>query len=520
MIEKTLSSLFGDISLEILKGSPDSRLIRGIVSDSRKVVPGVLFVATVGKQIDAHRFIPDAIHRGASAIVGEEDGIELGIPYIRVDNARLALALLSSAFYDFPGRRLTVIGVTGTDGKTTTCNLIHKILLESGIKSGLITTVNAVVGDAIIDTGLHVTTPEAPVLQKILLQMLENGLTHVVLETTSHGWSQFRVDGCEFDIGIITNVTHEHLDEHGDYDHYLKAKARLFESLFDTHNKPSGNPRLGILNKDDHSFNYLKSISPEGYKSYSLSSDADIAAKNIRLSQEGSRFDVIEKDWRIPVTCNLPGRYNISNCLAAMAATIYGLGIDPGSASRGIGTLSGIPGRMEPIDLGQNFKAIVDFAHTPNALQNVIRASRDITSGKVITIFGSAGLRDIQKRRLMAEISAMEADITIFTAEDPRTESLEMILEEMADGAVSRGGVENETFWRIPDRREAIRFGIQLAGNKDTVIACGKGHEQSMCFGEKEFPWDDRIAMESAISERLKIDGPEMPWLPSPGKGT
>ena len=274
------------------------------------------------------------------------------------------------------------------------------------------------------------------------------------------------------------------------------------------------------MNKDDHSFNYLKSISPEGYKSYSLSSDADIAAKNIRLSQEGSRFDVIEKDWRIPVTCNLPGRYNISNCLAAMAATIYGLGIDPGSASRGIGTLSGIPGRMEPIDLGQNFKAIVDFAHTPNALQNAIRASRDITSGKVITIFGSAGLRDIQKRRLMAEISAMEADITIFTAEDPRTESLEMILEEMADGAVSRGGVENETFWRIPDRREAIRFGIQLAGNKDTVIACGKGHEQSMCFGEKEFPWDDRIAMESAISERLKIDGPEMPWLPSPGKET
>jgi len=513
-----LRDLFADVPLIPVEGFPDSTIVRGIVSDSRKIEPGDLFVATVGMQVDAHHFIPEAISRGAVAVVGEQSGIRIEVPYVRVKKARLALALLSASFYRFPARKLTVIGVTGTDGKTTTCNLIYQILLESGLKTGMITTVNAVIGEETFDTGFHVTTPDAPVLQKYLDDMVAKGLTHVVLETTSHGWSQYRVDGCEFDIGVITNVTHEHLDEHGNFESYLNAKGRLFESLSETHRKPSGNPRLGVLNKDDQSYQYLKSLSPKGYKTYSLLDASDLTAVNIKLSATESQFDAIGTDWEVPVLCRLPGRHNISNCLAAMTATIEGLGIEPYTASRGIKNLSGIPGRMESIDVGQSFNAIVDFAHTPNALLNTIRTIRDFTSGRVITIFGSAGLRDRKKRRMMAEISAKQADITILTAEDPRSESLDDILDEMSDAAREGGGVEEKTFWRIPDRREAIRFGIHIAQKGDTVISCGKGHEQSMCFGDTEYPWDDRTAMRAAISERLGIEGPIMPFLPEINK--
>ena len=510
--------LVESIPLQTLEGFPDSRIIHGIASDSRKIEPGDIFVATVGKQIDAHRFIPEAISRGAVAVVGEQRGVPIVVPYLRVDNARIALALLSAAFYRFPGRKLTVIGITGTDGKTTTCNLIYQILLVSGFKTGMITTVNAVIGEETIDTGFHVTTPDASVLQKYLDKMVAEGLTHVVLETTSHGWSQHRVDGCEFDIGVITNVTHEHLDEHGNFASYLNAKGKLFESLSETHKKPFGNPRLGVLNKDDQSYNYLKSISPEGYKTYSFVGPSDLTAANIKLSAKGSGFNAIGAGWKVPVLCRLPGRHNIANCLAAMTATIEGLGIEPLIASRGIYHLTGIPGRMESIDVGQKFNAIVDFAHTPNALVNAVRTIRTFTTGKVITIFGSAGLRDRKKRRMMAEISVKEADITILTAEDPRTESLDDILNEMTEAARECGGVEEVTFWKIPDRREAIRFGIQIAQEGDTVVACGKGHEQSMCFGEIEYPWDDRTAIRAAISEHLGIDGPNMPFLPDVDK--
>jgi UDP-N-acetylmuramoyl-L-alanyl-D-glutamate--2,6-diaminopimelate ligase len=211
----------------------------------------------------------------------------------------------------------------------------------------------------------------------------------------------------------------------------------------------------------------------------------------------------------------LVGAFNVSNCLAALTATVYGLGIKPEVAALGIASLEGIPGRMERIDLGQPFTAIVDFAHTPNALKSALEAARTMTKGRVITVFGSAGLRDKEKRRMMAETSAELADLTVLTAEDPRTESLEGILEEMAAGARSRNGREGETFWRVADRGEAIRFALQLARPGDVVLSCGKGHEQSMCFGQTEYLWDDRTAMRAALAESLGTEGPPMPYLPS-----
>ena len=489
--------------------------ISGIAIDSRAVKPGCLFVAMQGGSVDGHDYIPAAVGNGAAAVVGNRELSGLSVPYIQLENPRQALTWLAAAFYNWPARRLSVIGVTGTDGKTTTSNIIHKILVTAGIRAGMISTVNAVIGDEMLDTGFHVTTPDAHDVQRYLAKMVESGLTHVVLETTSHGWAQYRVDACEFDIGVVTNITHEHFDEHGTYENYRAAKARLFSSLEQTKEKPQGNPRLGVINRDDRSFEFLSEFIKTRKVSYGIGSDADVCAHDVKHSPSGISFNAALRDLNVGIKSSLIGAYNVSNCLAALAATIYGLGIDPEVAARGIASLDGIPGRMESIDLGQSFTAIVDFAHTPNALKVTLDASRKMTRGRVISIFGSAGLRDKEKRRMMAETSVELADISILTAEDPRTESLEGILEEMAAGARSKGGREGETFWRIADRGEAIRFALRLARDGDIVLACGKGHEQSMCFGKTEYLWDDRTAMRAALSEFLRIDGPQMPYLPS-----
>ncbi|MBI5962535.1 MAG: UDP-N-acetylmuramoyl-L-alanyl-D-glutamate--2,6-diaminopimelate ligase [Chloroflexi bacterium] len=512
-----LKNLFVDFPFTCPENIPDVELT-GIAIDSRAVKPGHLFVAMRGGTVDRHDYIPKAIENGAVAIVGDRDLSGLSVPYIRLENPRQALTFLAAAFYNWPARKLTVIGVTGTDGKTTTSNLIHKILIAAGIKAGMISTVNAVIGDEVLDTGFHVTTPDAHDVQRYLAKMVDSGLTHVVLETTSHGWAQHRVDACEFDIAVVTNITHEHFDEHGSYENYRAAKARLFSSLERTKVKPQGNPRLGVINHDDHSFEFLNEFIKTKKLNYGLGDSADVRAVDASYSSSGIEFTAASKYLRVGIKSSLVGAYNVSNCLAALTATIYGLGIDPEIAASGIASLDGIPGRMEQIDLGQNFIAIVDFAHTPNALKVTLEAGRKMTKGRVISIFGSAGLRDKEKRRMMAETSAELADLTVLTAEDPRTESLEGILEEMAAGARSRGGREGVTFWRIADRGEAIRLAIRLAREGDIILSCGKGHEQSMCFGKTEYLWDDRTAMRAALSEFLGVDGEKMPYLPSQDK--
>jgi UDP-N-acetylmuramoyl-L-alanyl-D-glutamate--2,6-diaminopimelate ligase len=513
-----LSTLIGQIPQKVLSGSPDERRITGIAIDNRNIQPGDLFIALKGDFADGHDFISDAIKRGAVAVVGDRGISDLSVPYVRVENSRQALSWLAAAFYGNPGRKLTVIGITGTDGKTTTSKILYQILGAAGYKTGLISTVDAVIGDEVLDTGYHVTTPDAHDVQRYLARMVAAGTTHVVLETTSHGLSQYRVDACEFDVGIVTNITHEHLDQHGSYENYLLAKARLFQSLKKTLPKSQGNPRLSVLNRDDSSYTTLSHICTEPQVCYGLGESADIRADSINLSSTGIRFVATGPDFKIPIASPLVGDYNISNCLAALTSAICGLGIDPKNAQKGIAAMTGVPGRMEKIDLGQPFSAIVDFAHTPNALRVAIEAVRKMTNTRVIVIFGSAGLRDRTKRRMMAEVAVEHADISILTAEDPRTESLDGILEEMTVGARSRGGIEEKTFWRIPDRGEAIRFGVQSAQPGDIVIACGKGHEQTMCFGNTEFPWDDRTAMRVALSEIMGLTGLKMPYLPTQDK--
>ena len=530
--QKSLRQIFAELPRTFRVVEAPDIFINGISIDSRVVKPGHLFIAMTGGTLDGHNYVQKAIDNGAVAIVGEKDVTGLTVPYVRLENTRQALTWIAGAFHDWPGRKLTVIGVTGTDGKTTTTNLLHRILLAANIKAGMISTVNAVIGDEVLDTGFHVTTPDAHDVQRYLAKMVAAGLTHVVLETTSHGWSQHRVDACEFDIGIVTNITHEHMNEHGSYENYRAAKARLFSSLEITLDKPQENPRLGIINRDDKkSFDFLNNLIKVNKLNYGLNADADVRAVDISYSPSGIHFTAQSKDFQVDVTSRLVGAFNISNCLAALTASVYGLGIAPEISVEGIASLEGIPGRMERIDMGQNFTAIVDFAHTPNALRSALEAARamfpPLPAGegigvreypRIICVFGSAGLRDKEKRRMMAETSAELADLTVLTAEDPRTESLDEILEEMAAGARSRGGTEGETFWRIPDRGEAIRFALKLARPGDIVMACGKGHEQSMCFGQTEYLWDDRTAMRAALAEYLGLDGPEMPYLPSSDK--
>ncbi|MCX6070995.1 MAG: UDP-N-acetylmuramoyl-L-alanyl-D-glutamate--2,6-diaminopimelate ligase, partial [Chloroflexi bacterium] len=439
----------------------------------------------------------------------------VGVPYCRVSDARWTLAHLAAAWHGYPARQLIMIGVTGTDGKTTTSNLIHSILQAAGLRAGLISTVNAVIGDKVLDTGFHVTTPEALDVQSYLAQMVRAGLTHCVLEATSHGLAQHRVAACDFDLGVVTNITHEHLDYHGTFEAYQAAKGRLFSGLSRKPSKSIAVQRTAILNRDDDSYAYLATLARVRQVSYSLSSPAEVRAQTLVDGPRGLDLEVVGPGYSRRVTSRLRGAFNAANILAAFAATVEGLGIAPETAADGITAVRAIPGRMEPIDLGQPFTALVDFAHTPNALQRALQAARGMTTGRVIAVFGSAGLRDREKRRLMAEVAARTADLTILTAEDPRTESLEAILSEMAAGASAAGGEEGRTFWRVPDRGDAILFAVSQARPGDLVIACGKGHEQSMCFGETENPWDDRVAMRAALSDLLGVQGPAMPHLPT-----
>jgi len=490
--------------------------ITGVTQDSRLVTPGKLFVACTGGTVDGHVFIPRAVEAGAAAVVGEREQGAAGVPYLRVANSRQALGMLSAAWFGFPSRSLVMIGVTGTDGKTTTVSLIFNILRKAGFRAGMIGTVGAVIGGEELDTGFHVTTPDSPALQAYLARMVASGLTHCVMEVTSHGLAQQRVAGCDFDFAAVTNITREHLDYHGTFETYRAVKAGLFSGLGAAAPKEAVRERAAILNADDPSFPYLRGQTAVKIVTYGRRAAADVAAREIHASADGLRMTLQLGERELPLASNLRGAHNADNILAAMAVCIAGMGVDPQTAADAVAAMPGVPGRWEPIEMGQDFRAVVDFAHTPNSLRHTLQAAREIAgSGRVIAVFGAAGLRDREKRRLMAATGVELADLTVLTAEDPRTEALEDILEEMAAGARSRGGMEGENFFRKPDRGGALRFAVRSARKGDVVIACGKGHEQSMCFGVVEYPWDDRQAMRAVLAEHLGAPGPELPQLPT-----
>jgi UDP-N-acetylmuramoyl-L-alanyl-D-glutamate--2,6-diaminopimelate ligase len=474
--------------------------IEAITCDSRQVRPGSLFVAYRGVAVDGHDYIPGAVSNGAAAVVAEHTFRGLQVPLVVVPSGREALAYLAAAWQGFPARQLTVVGVTGTDGKTTTCNLLHSILTAAGRRAGLVTTVNAVIGERVLDTGLHTTTPDAPDVQRYLTEMVDAGMEIAVLEATSHGLEQHRVAACDFDLAVVTNITHEHLDIHGSLKAYQQAKTSLFRHLAAGHRKP-GVPKVAVLNADDDSYRYLQPIPADEQWVYSIEGDGDVVATGIRRSAAETRFAVQSPQLTFELRTALLGDYNLSNILAAASAALA-LDIPVDAIQNGVWQVQGIVGRMERVDEGQDFLAIVDFAHTPNALARALETARTLTGGRVIAVFGCAGERDVAKRAWMGDIGARLADVAVFTAEDPRTDPLEAILDEMVQGAERAGAVEGLGYHRVADRAEAIQFAVDLAQPGDLVITCGKGHEQSMCYGTVETPWSEHEALRAALCRR------------------
>ena len=501
---KTLAEILSDLPTNTIiaaQGDLDVAVKAPIVESVGTLEEGGVFLARQGAQFDGHDFTEEAIRRGAVAIIGEKPLQGMSTPYVQLDAVQQNIGLLSAAYHNWPARKLTLIGVTGTDGKTTTTHLIHSILQEIfPNRVGLVSTLRAFCGDQEETTGLHVTSPPAPRLQSYLARMLANGLTHAVIEMTSHGLSQGRLQGVELAVAVLTNIQHEHLDFHGSWEEYRQAKGRMFTYM-------RGGNALRVINADEEaSQHYLTGE----FKTFGYDANADYRIEEVSETGDGMQIRLRSPQGQLKLHTSLIGAYNAANCAAAVAAASPYIEGDERVVERGIRSLSYLPGRMEPIDVGQNFQAYVDFAHTPAALQVALVATRKKMTDdqRLCVVFGSAGLRDIQKRKLMSEIATKLADYVVLTAEDPRTESLEAILTMMADACQKQGGRVGIDFTCIPDRSAALLHACQWAEQGDIVLACGKGHEQSMCFGTTEYPWDDRDALRAALHGKLIVSLP------------
>lgn len=482
--------------------------VKGVAYDSRTVEAGWLFVAVPGVHTDGRRFIVEAAQRGAIAALGEPLAETFPIPYIEVPDVGTALANLACTFYEYPAQHLCTIGVTGTDGKTTTSNLITIIFETAEIPTGLMTTANFKMLGQEWENTTRQSTLEAVEIQQLLRRMVDAGVTHAVVEATSHGLALQRVHGCAFDVGVVTNITHEHLDFHKTLDAYRRAKAQLFEMLDPTRDKGIGAHPVAILNRDDSSYDFLKPYCQVPILDYGIDTPASVRAVDVNLQAHSTHFRVVLPDAEQIIETQLVGRFNISNCLAAIATT-YSQGVSLEHIARGLATVKGVTGRMESIDEGQSFAVIVDYAHTPDSLQKVLATLRPLTKGKLMVVFGSAGERDIQKRPVMGQIAAQMTDFFVITDEDPREEDREKILHEIAVGAEATGKRQGKDFLCIADRTEAIRAAIAHAAKGDTLVLAGKGHEQNIIVGRTKLPWDDRkvarkLLKELPINERKK----------------
>lgn len=388
----------------------------------------------------------------------------------------LLKALFAVLYFRYPAKNLRVIGVTGTDGKTTTVNLIYSILKEAGFSAAMVSTVSAKIGDEEIDTGFHVTTPDSWLLQKLLRKMASQGVKYVILEATSHGLDQHRLFGCNFEIGAVTNVTHEHLDYHETYGNYLAAKARLL-----------GGIKVAILNRDDKSYEYLNAkcqMSDIRCITYGIRNQADFTPKCFKFKTR------------------LLGEYNQYNCLVAIAVA-KSLRIADEVIKKALADFSGVSGRMEEISEGQNFRVIVDFAHTPAAFEAVLSALRGRVKGGIIHVFGCTGERDKSKRPMMGEISAHLADKIILTCEDTYHEDPERIIKEIGVGVKSGGKVLDKDYWIMTDREEAIGRAIKMAKRDDCVLVTGVGHQRTLNLGGRETPWSDQETCRRFLKERV-----------------
>jgi UDP-N-acetylmuramoyl-L-alanyl-D-glutamate--2,6-diaminopimelate ligase len=461
--------------------------VRSLAYDSRNVVAGTLFFAVPGVHVDGHAFAAGAVERGALAVVAEREIVDLQVPQLIVDGTRRALADAADAWFGRPSQQLEVVGITGTDGKTTTSFLVVAMLLGAGRRPGLVGTVARRVGDVEQPNDERSTTPESLELQALLADMVAAGNDSVVLEATSHGLALDRVRNCRFDAGIVTTVSSEHLEFHGTLEAYRAAKAKLVEEA-----------PLSVLNADDGTYAYFRERARDRVISYAIDSTADVRASHVDAGPHGTRFVVDGPRWSGSVSLQLPGWFNVYNALAVLALA-EGLGLDPETAARSVSELSGVPGRMQRVDEGQPFTVVVDYAHTADSLEKVLGVLRPLTAGRLLAVFGSAGERDRTKRPAMGAVAARLADVVVVTDEDPRLEDGHAINEEIADGARGAGATDGESLFVIDDRHEAIEHAVSLARAGDVILLAGTGHEQSMIYGTERRPWDEREAARRAL---------------------
>jgi UDP-N-acetylmuramoyl-L-alanyl-D-glutamate--2,6-diaminopimelate ligase len=475
---------------ELLAQFPEARIvgdgsveIGDLVYDSRKAGPGTLFFCVVGEKSDGHEFGPRAVEEGAPALVVERELTELAVPQVVVPDSRAAMAPLAARFWGEPTGEMQMAGITGTNGKTTTAFLLHEILKAADVRCGLLGTVKQIVGG--VEKAVVRTTPEAIELQRTFRQMVDGGDEACAMEVSSHALALHRADAIDFDVVLFTNLTQDHLDFHADMEEYFLAKRKLFEMGAATR----------IVNVDDP---YGRRLAEE-FECLTFSAEgaeADYSAREVEFDASGASFEVSGMHLRT----GLPGHFNVANALGAFAAA-EALGVGSELAVAGLARAARVPGRFEPIDEGQEFSVLVDYAHTPDSLENVLRAARRLTAGRLISVFGAGGDRDRDKRPKMGKAGAELSDLTVITSDNPRSEDPEAIVAEVAAGAQGRGEVEV-----IVDRREAIASALGRARAGDTVVIAGKGHEQGQEFEDgRKIPFDDR---EVAREELWKLGSP------------
>ena len=492
---------------ELARGIPGATLngdgaveIAGIAYDSRRVGQGDLFVAVQGLQSDGHAYIADAIARGASAIAIDRDATSPGeVPVLRMQSTRSGLAEAAAEFYGRPSRLMKVAGITGTDGKTTTTHMAEHVLQASGTMAGAMSTVSFTVSGTETDNLSGQTTTEAPEVQAWLARMLAAGVECAVIETTSHALVQERVRACDFDVAAFTNVGHDHLDYHATWDDYLEAKARLIDLAAEGADK--GVEKTAILNRDDESYERLARRQISRRWSYGLTTAADLHPLDLQVSGAGSQFRMKTPVGDTDVTLRVPARFNIYNALCA-AGVCLALGVPIDAVGAGLAGFEGVRGRLEPVELGQDFRVFIDFAHSAGALASALAELRPFTPGRLIVVFGSTARSD-HDRPGMGRAAAENSDFFIITTDDPLGEDPVEIAREVQSGA--EGKAPGRDYEIVIDRVAAIRRAIELARPGDCVLLAGKGHERSMRTAKGSEPWDERAVAEAAITERLAV---------------
>lgn len=492
---RTLASLLNELpGARLLRGEPAAN-VTGVEHDSRRVVAGSLFVAIPGFTVDGHTFLPQVAGAGAAAAVVEAGhalppGVPGDLALIEVPATRPALAAAAAWFYGHPGREMTVIGITGTDGKTTTSHILTSVLEASGATVGRLGTVDTYFPGESGKVTDRMTTPEAPEVQRLLRRMADAGCRYAIVESTSHGLALNRLDHVEYDIAAFTNITGDHLDFHRTFEAYREAKGMLFEAL-DTA-APKRIAKTAIVNIDDPSANYMLDRSHAAGLTYGLESrEAMVSARVLVLRPDGTDFQLVTPQGTAPASIQLPAIFNVMNALAAASAGIA-CGMEVGDIASGLAACRGVPGRMERIVAGQPFEVVVDYAHTGDAVRKVLSVLREVCTGRLIIVVGAAGERDPGRRFGVGRAAAEGADFAIFTSEDPRSEEPAAIVGEIGRHAEGAGRQRGHDFLEIEDRREAIAEAFRRAAPGDTVLIAGKGHERSMVYGTESRPWDDR----------------------------